>query len=74
MHGRGVKNQKNHFPNLDSKMTPKNVQNELQIASQICSKRAQNATWIPYKNYEKKNPKMSNLGSKMGDFFGVFGS
>ena len=44
MHGRGVKNQKNHFPKLNSKMTPKSYQKELQVASQIGSKRAQNAT------------------------------
>ena len=75
MHERGVKNQKNHFPNLDSKMTLKNVRNELQIASQICSKRAQNATWIQFKNMMKSwTLKMSNSGSNMGSFVRVLGS
>ena len=52
-------------------MTPTSVQKELQVAAQIDSKRTQNATWILNKKYDEKiNPKMSNLGSKMGEFLG----
>ena len=66
MHGRGIKNQKKHFSQLDSKNDP-----SLLNRFKTHPKRYLNSK----QTYDEKlKPKIPNLSSNMDGFFGVFGS
>ena len=72
---RGIKNQKKHFSHLDSENDPKKLPKRAPIGLlnrfKTHPKRYLNST---QKYDEKLKPKIPNLVSKMGEFFGVFGS
>ena len=75
MHGRGIKNQKKLFSHLDSENDPKKLAKRAPIGLlnrfTTHPKRYLNSM---QKYDEKLKPKILNLGSKLGEVFGVFGS
>ena len=75
MHGRGIKNQKKHFSHLDSENDPKKLPKRAPIGLLNRFKTHPKRYLNSIQKYDEKlKPKIPNLGSKMGEVFGVFGS